>query len=46
MKENDEEEKEPIDIGFIEQKVDFENDENAIDFGWSDGQEEDEEDIA
>ena len=32
--ENDEEEKEPIDIEFTEQKNDYENDENAIDFWW------------
>ena len=43
--ENDEEEKEPIDIEFTEQKTDPENNENVIDFRWSDVQE-DEEDIA
>ena len=32
MEENDEEEKEPIDIEFTEQKADTENEENAIDF--------------
>ena len=47
MEENDEEEKEPINIEFTEQKTDPYNDENAIDFRWSDAkEEEDEEDIA
>ena len=43
--ENEDEEKEPIDTEFTEQKADPENDENAIDFRWSDVQEEDEVDI-
>ena len=38
--ENEDEEKEQIDIEFTEQKADPENDENAIDFRWSDVQEE------
>ena len=38
--------KEPINIELTEQKTDPDNDENAIDFKWSDVQEEDEEDIA
>ena len=47
MEENDEEEKEPISIELTEQKTDPYNDENAIDFRWSDAkEEEDEEDIA
>ena len=46
MEENDEEENEPINIEFTEQKADIYNDENAIDFKWSDVQEEDEQDIA
>ena len=46
LEENDEEEKEPINIEFTEQKTDPFNDENAIDFKWSDEQEEDEKDIA
>ena len=37
---------EPIDLEFAEQKIDPDNDENAIDFRWSDVQEEDKEDIA
>ena len=44
MEEKDEEEKEPINIEFIEQKVGPENDENAIDSKWSDLTEEDEKD--
>ena len=36
-----EEEEEPIDIEFAEQNAGPENDENAIDFRWSDVQEED-----
>ena len=46
LEKNDEEEKEAIDIEFSEQKADTDNDENMIDFRWSDVQEEDEEDIA
>ena len=46
MEENDEEEKEPINIKLNEQKTGPYNDENAIDFRWSDVQEEDEVDIA
>ena len=50
MEENDEEEKEPTNIELTEQKTDPYNDENAIDFRWSDAkeeeEEEDEEDIA
>ena len=45
MKENDEEKKELIDIKFTEQKACPENYENDIEYRWSDGQEEDEEDI-
>ena len=45
MEEKDEKEKEPINIELTEQKTDPYNDENAIDFRWSDVQEEDEEDI-
>ena len=44
--EKDEEEKELIDIELTEQKSYSYNDEKAIDFRWSDLQEEDEEDIA
>ena len=44
--ENDEEEKEPINIDLTEQKTDPYNDENVIDFKWSNVKEEDEEDIA
>ena len=44
--ENDEEEKEPINIEFTEQKIDPYNDENAIDFKLSGVKEEDEENIA
>ena len=43
--ENDEKEKEPIDLEFAEQKADPYNDENAFAFKWSDVKEEDEEDI-
>ena len=46
MEENDKEEKDPINIKLNEQKTDHYNDENAIDFKWSDVQEEDEEGIA
>ena len=47
MEENDEEEKEPINIELTEQKTDPYNNENAIDFRWSDAKEEEvEEDIA
>ena len=46
MTRKDEEEREPIDIKFAEQNADSENNENAIEFRWSDGQEEDEEDIS
>ena len=46
MEENEDEEKEPIIIQFTEQNTDFDNNENAIDFRWSDVKEEDEEDIA
>ena len=42
--ENYEEEKEPIDIEFTEIKWPW-NDKNAIDFSWSDVQQEDDEDI-
>ena len=45
LEENEDEKKEAIDIEFIEQKKDPDNDEIAIDFRWSDGREEDEEDI-
>ena len=44
--ENDWEEKEPINIELTEQKTDPYNYENAIDFRWSDVQEEDQKDIA
>ena len=44
--ENDKKEKEPISIELTEQKTDPYNYENAIDFRWSDVQEENEEDIA
>ena len=44
--ENDEEEKESINIEVTDQKIDPYNDENAIDSKWSDLTEEDEEDIA
>ena len=46
LEENDEEEKEPIDIEFTEQKAGPENDENVIDFKWSDVQEENQKHIA
>ena len=47
MEENDDEEKEPINIELTEQKTDPYNDENAIYFRWSDEKEkEEEEDIA
>ena len=46
LEENNEEEKEPIDVDFTEQKAGPNNHENAIDFRYSDVQEEDEEDIA
>ena len=46
LEENEEEEKEAIDIEFTEQKIDTDNDENVIDFRWSDVKGEDEEDIA
>ena len=36
MEENDEEEKESISIELTEQKIYTYNDENAIDFKWSD----------
>ena len=45
MEVNDDEEKEPINIELTEQKADPYNDENDIDFRWSDAKE-DEEDIA
>ena len=46
MEEKNEEEKESINIELTDQKTDSYNDENAIDFRWSDVQEEGEEDIA
>ena len=49
LKENENEEKKPIDKVYWEKKVDpenDENDENAIVFRWSDVQKVDEEDIA
>ena len=46
LEENDEEEKEPINIELTDQKSDPYNDENAIDFKWPGRQEEGEEDIA
>ena len=46
MEENDEEEKDPINIELTEQKAEPYNDENAFDFRWPDVTEEDEEDIA
>ena len=46
LNENDEEEKEPINIELTEQKTDPYNDENTIDFRWSDVQEEEYENIA
>ena len=45
LEENDEEEKEPINIELTEQKTDPYNDENSIDSKWSDLTEEDEENI-
>ena len=46
MEENDEEEKESINIELTDQKTVPYNDENSIDSKWSDSTEEDEEDIA
>ena len=46
MEENDEEEKEPINIELTDQKTDSYNYENAIDSKWSDLTEDNEEDIA
>ena len=46
LEENDEEEKEPINIELTDKKTDHYNDENSIDSKWSDLTEEDEEDIA
>ena len=46
MKENDGEEKKPINIELTDQKTDPYNDENSIESKWSDLTEEDEEDIA
>ena len=46
MEENDEEEKEPINIELTEHKTDPYNDENTIDFKLSNVKEEDLEDIA
>ena len=46
LEENDEEEKEPINIELTDKKTDRYNDENSIDSKWSDLTEEDEEDIA
>ena len=46
MEENDEEEKEPINIELTDKKTDPYNDENAIDSKWSDLTEEDEEDVS
>ena len=46
MEENDEEEKESINIVLTDQKTDPCNDENSIESKWSDLTEEDEEDIA
>ena len=40
LEKNDEEEKKPINIELTEQKTDPYNDENAIDFKWSNVQEE------
>ena len=40
LEENDEKEKEPIDLEFVEQKADPYNDENSIDYKWSDVNEE------
>ena len=46
LEENDEEEKEPIDIELTDKKTDPYNDENSIDSKWSDLTEEDQEYIA
>ena len=46
LEENDGKEKEPINIKFTDQNADPYNDENAIDFRWSDIKEEYEEEIA
>ena len=46
LEENDEKEKEPINIELTGHKTDPYNDENSIDSKWSDLTEEDEEDIA
>ena len=46
LEEYDEEEKEPINIEFTDQKTVHYNDENSIDSKWSDLTEKDEEDIA
>ena len=46
LEENDEEEKELINIELTDQKTDLYNDENSIDSKWSDLTEENEEDIA
>ena len=46
LEENDEEEKEPINIELTDQKIDPYNDENSIDSRLSDLTEEDEKDIA
>ena len=45
MEDNDEKEKESIDIEFYLENADPKNFENSIDFRWSGVQEEDEEDI-
>ena len=45
LEEKDEEEKEQIDIELTDKKTELYNDENAIDFKWSDLTEDDEEDI-
>ena len=45
MEENDDETKNTADIEFTQLKTDPDNDENAIEFKWSDAQEDDE-DIA
>ena len=46
LEENEEEEKEPINIELTDKKTDPYNDENAIGFKWSDVQEDNEEDIS
>ena len=46
MEENDDEEKEPINIELTDHKTDPYNDKNSFDSKWSDLTEEDEEDIA